>query len=206
MYLLDNSISGIDSLIMLKHLYDGEEYVIKGYPTDATNGSLIDSMYRFGISSKSECKNGSFEFVKYFLTDKMQTSDEILSSWLPVTVSSLDIILDRAVNTYYYLNEEYLAAAESGFIMISEEYGKPDPDTEKFYKSVGSILYRFTENDANRLREFLSDGNIKNKFEAKINEIIWEELDLYFDGGLTAAQAVDYIQSRVSIYINERYK
>ncbi|MDD4774015.1 MAG: hypothetical protein PHZ09_10520 [Eubacteriales bacterium] len=206
LYLLDSNISSVNSLVTLKYIYGGEEYVIKGYPTDVTNGTLIDSMYRFGISSKSECKNGSFEFIKYFLTDKMQTSDEVLQSNLPVTVSALNIILDKAINTYYYLNESYFAAAESGLLMISEENEKPDSETEKFYKSIGSILYRFTEDDANHLRTFLSDGNIRNKYEAKINEIIWEELDIYFDGGLTAAQVADYIQSRVSIYINERYK
>lgn len=45
----------------------------------------------------------------------------------------------------------------------------------------------------------------ENKFNAKINEIIWEELDLYFEGAVTAETAAGYIQNRVTTYINERF-
>lgn len=210
LYLCKNNISGPDSYIPLKYIYGNDKFVIKGFPTDNTSGSMIISSYTFGISNRSECKNGAFEFIKYYLSDKIQTSDELLNSLngtlngrLPVTVSALDILLGKAADTYFYLKEDN--SLETKNLNMIKEYGTYNPELDTFYIKEGFTLYRFTEEDVKWYRDYLTEGKIKNNFDTKINEIIWEELDLYFNGAVTALEAAKFIQNRVSIYINERY-
>lgn len=203
LYLSEISISDLNAFISLKYVYGGDKYVIKGYPTKSTNVSVISSFYMFGISDSSECKNGAFEFLKYYLGDQMQTSDEALNGGLPVTVSALDILLDRAADTYFYVKE--MTLADNVYLAVSSEYGLPDPGLDALYIKEGHTLYRFTEEDAKWLRDYLTESRFENKYDAKIDEIIWEELDLYFEGALTAAEAAKFIQNRVTTYISERY-
>ncbi|MDD4774761.1 MAG: hypothetical protein PHZ09_14360 [Eubacteriales bacterium] len=213
LYLSQNSISGPDSLIYLKYIYGADEFAIKGFPTENTNGSLMISPYTFGISDSSECRNGAFEFLKYYLSDKMQTSDQLLKGGgssggslmggLPVTVSALDIVLDKAAGTYYYLKEDVFL--EKKILGMISEYGTYAPELDALHIKDGFTLYRFTEEDAEWFRNYLTESEFKNKYNAKINEIIWEELDLYFEGAVTAEKAAENIQNRAAIYVNERY-
>ncbi|MHB1153773.1 MAG: hypothetical protein ACYCWE_08830 [Eubacteriales bacterium] len=215
LYLSQNSISGPESFIYLKYIYGADKFAIKGFPTENTNGSLMISNYTFGISASSECRNGAFEFLKYYLSDKMQTSDQLLRGGLngsssgslmgglPVTVSALDIVLDKAAGTYYYLME--MDSYQTKTLGMLTEYGTYDPELDALHIKDGFTLYRFTDEDAKWFRDYLTESKFENKYDAKINEIIWEELDLYFEGAVTAEKAAENIQNRAAIYVNERY-
>ena len=50
---------------------------------------------------------------------------------------------------------------------------------------------------------FIADIRIPSATEAKVREIISEELDAYYAGAKSAADTAEVIQNRVQLYLNE---
>ncbi|MFA7672702.1 MAG: extracellular solute-binding protein [Clostridia bacterium] len=149
-----------------------------GFPTKSESGSVIIPSSRISILAKSKLVDGSWEFIKYFLSEEYQ--DSISNEW-PVRISSYD-----------KLGEAAIKGDTGGIIGIRDGYIKPGYDTSGI-----------TTEDVQYIKELLSSVDSLIKYDTGVTEIINDEIDMYFAGIKTAQETANIIQSRIQIYISE---
>jgi ABC-type glycerol-3-phosphate transport system substrate-binding protein len=187
-YLLEFSFYEVASFINLKNIYGEEDYVIKGYPNQTGNGSVIVNADFFAINNKSPNKAGAWEFIKFYLSDEVQ----LYQSTLPITNSALSYIIDDYLSKYFY--------TVKGNITWIEIHDTPiEPEQRAFYDD-----FSFTEADAVEIKRFLNELSVVPKYDDTVLEIIFEEVLAFFADAITSEQCAKYIQNRVSTYLNER--
>lgn len=67
-------------------------------------------------------------------------------------------------------------------------------------------IKQVSEADAEQFYTLLDSIAILEGLDAPLSEILSEEADAYFAGGCTAEQAAKNIQSRASLYLQEKYQ
>lgn len=169
----------------------GEPVTFKGMPGSNGNGSTFNSSGTLlSITAKSANKDGAWKFVRYFLTDEYQ---------------------DMYANRDSYSFPAKLSALEKKAEAAKEKPYWEDPDTgEKNYYdntywngSESITIGVNTDEDNERMMNFIKSVTATNNYDVKIQDIITEESAPYFSGQKTAAQAAEIIQNRVANYIAE---
>ena len=187
-YLLGFSLLSIQQFIMLKNIYRDDAYTIKGYPNNTGNGSIRGNLGNIAIPEKSAQKEGAWEFLKYVLSDEVQTVQQDL----PVTNSGLSALLDEYLTKHFYT----LKKRQTTSVMITDE---PRDENDEYYEELS-----FTREDADEIIRFLNGLSFSMKFDQTALEIILEEVIDYFGGTRNAKQCAENIQNRVSIYLSEQ--
>lgn len=169
----------------------GEPVTFKGMPGSNGNGSTFNSSGTLlAITAKSANKDGAWQFVRYFLTDEYQDTYANRDSYsFPAKLSALEKKAEAAKEKPYW----------------------EDPDTgEKNYYdntywngSESVTIGVNTDEDNERMINFIKSVTAVNNYDTKIQDIITEESAPYFSGQKTAAQAAEIIQNRVANYIAE---
>jgi len=191
-YFLDNTLRNINSYMRLKFCFNDEDFVLKGFPTANGNGSIIVSDNWLSITETSAVKEGAFEFIKYLLSDKIQTSGNLTMWGLPVTMSALDILIDDMMKSYYYMR------SFNDYTITKEKLS--DNDMMRF----GYKLIEMTERDVLVLKTLLNEIQITNTQDETVLAIIKEETSSFFAGAITAEKCAEYIQNRVQLYLHEQ--
>jgi ABC-type glycerol-3-phosphate transport system substrate-binding protein len=155
-----------------------DEVSLIGFPTQSENGSVIIPSSRISILKKSKLVDGSWEFIKYFLSDEYQ--DNVSNEW-PVKISSYD-----------KLGEAAIKGDTGGIIGYKDGYIGPGYDTSGI-----------TAEDVAYIKEFISSAGSLIRYDTGVTDIINDEIDMYFAGIKTAQETANIIQSRVQIYISE---
>jgi len=180
-YFYDYRIMNVSTLFTMKYYYGEEGYVIKGFPNNTGNGSIIESVTYLSINSKSNHREGAWEFLKFWLSDEMQSYN---SYNLPVTNSALQYIVNKYMNMYWYVvNNELELSIET--LPKYEEYHFEEDDVVKIFNYFNSI-------------------NVTPKYNDTVINIIQEEITQFFADAITAEQCAGYIQNRVQLYLNEQ--
>lgn len=169
----------------------GEEVSIIGFPSKGKNGHTVrtNSTTSYAISAKSNVKEGSWEFIRYYLTDEYQAKVNKMQGMFPVKKSALEILEKESTEKPYWMNEE------TG----EKEYY----DNTVWVDGVDVIIEPLTLEEASEVTKFLTSINLRSKIDPKIMDIITEEANVYFEGQKTAEDVATIIQSRVQIYISE---
>lgn len=156
-----------------------------GFPNDHGKGNVACQYTSMMLSSKSPCKEGAWEFLKYFLMDEYQSS---ITSGLPVKVSALNAAVEKAKKVN----------------MIEDEDGKLIENPNTFWINGAELeLKPITDADAEELLELIYSIDALSSSNVKIEEIINEEAASYYSGQKSAADVAKIIQSRVQIYVDE---
>lgn len=167
--------------------YFGEDITPIGFPSEEGNGSVISANTQYAISATSKNKEGAWEFLKYFLGEEYQNSDQV-SYTLPVLKSVM---------------EERLAEVQE------RPYWEYDDGTKEYYDDTWwindeqFIIEPMTKEEADKLYEFICSVNQPYTYDEDLWNIVSEEVEPYFEGQKTAKEVANIIQSRVQIYINE---
>ncbi len=167
--------------------YFGEDVTPIGFPTEEGNGSVIIGSTQYGISSRCKNMEGAWEFLKYFLSEEYQTSDEVYYT-LPVLRSALETKLEEAQERPYWEWED---------------------GTKEYYDDtwwIGDqeiILDPLTEAEAQELYDFICSVNKPYSYDEDLMNIITEEVAPYFEGHKSAQEVATIIQSRAQVYVNE---
>ena len=191
-YLHEFFIHEVQLLFRMKYYYGEDEYVIKGFPNQVGNGSIIDCHYFISISEKSANKEGALEFIKYWLSDEIQRSLRYMT--LPVTNSALQNMIDEYMSKYCYEAQ----SAPFGLHFHDE----PLPENVISYNNYKE--YHFTEENAAKIVKFFNNIEVTPKYDNTVLSIITEETSAFFSDVITAEQCAKYIQNRVSTYLNEQ--
>ena len=185
----DGYIYNIESYMVDRYGYVGDEIVFMGYPGNGENGPVIMNELAVAIMHNSDHPEGCWEFLREFYLDDYQQS---VDNAFPVSTDALQILAEKAMNpkvyTYTDVNGKQVSEPETGSIFLNDKEIKLPVPTQKDIDFVMDIL-RSLENKAS--------------VDSKITEIINEESGAYFAGQKGAEETADIIQSRVKVYISE---
>ena len=169
----------------------GEPVTFKGMPGSNGNGSTFNSSSTLlAITAKSANKDGAWQFVRYFLTDEYQDMYTGQYSYnFPAKLSAIEKKAEAAKERPYWENEET---------------GEKEYYDNTYWNGSESINIGVnTDEDNERMMDFIKSVTATNNYDTKIQDIITEESAPYFSGQKTAAQAAEIIQNRVANYIAE---
>lgn len=164
----------------------GEEINAIGFPAENRKGSAIDYSLNFAMSSKSENKEGAWEFIKYFLSYDYQKES---AYGFPINKQRFEELKKEAQEPPYYIDEETGEKVE----------------TENIYW-IGDqeiTIPPMTAEEVQKVEDFILSIDQKVVYDENLINIIMEETASYFDGQKSAQEVADIIQSRTKIYINE---
>jgi ABC-type glycerol-3-phosphate transport system substrate-binding protein len=169
-----------------QNYYFGVPVTLIGFPTTNGNGSVLNASKLFAMSAQSGCKEGAWQFIRYFLSDEYQESSRLWS--LPVKESALEKQAESACEQSYYLDEDGNRVEYSSSYWIN---GTEIPDEP------------LTEEEADRYLAFIRSVNHTIFYDESLINIISEEVTAFFQGQKTAAEVAKIIQSRAKIYMAE---
>ncbi len=165
----------------------GEKITLIGYPSgEGSSGSAIVPTMQFAMSAKSKCKEGAWEFLRYFLTDEYQESENVFG--LPLSIKKLDEMAEEATKVPTYTDE-------NGNIVES-------PETY-YVSGIEVPITPMTQEEADALKEQIYSITDVSNYDENLIQIIQEESAAYFGGQKSAEEVSKIIQSRAQIYINE---
>lgn len=168
--------------------YFGEDISYVGFPTsDGSCGSAAYANFTLAIAEEGSFKEEAWEFVKTFIGDEYQDGIE---GGFPIKLSALEKKAEKEMKVETYIDEETGAVVESNnWLWINgQEIEIPRPSNE----------------DCQYIMDLLKQINHRRSYDDDIAVIIQEESAAYFAGEKSAKEVSDIIQSRVSIYVNEK--
>lgn len=164
----------------------GEEVTLVGFPSDNGSGSTLAAQLQICMSSKTKDKEACWEFMKMFLDDSFQESEEM--GYLPMKKSAWKLARERSKEKPYW---------------IDEAGNKNEYDDIYFMGGQEIIVEPATDEKLDRYENMILSVDRTNDVDPKVIEILTEELQGYFEDKVSAESASKRIQSRVQIYLYE---
>lgn len=185
--LMNAYIYRIQDLVYQLHGNLGDEAVFIGFPGVEGNSSIIQpGSYMYAISERSKVKDGAWEFLRYYLTDEYQESDELYS--LPVSKKALEKQAKESTERPYW---------------IDTEGNKVEYDNTYYISGEEIILDPFSQEEADAICDFISSVTRRYYYNDNIINIVNEEAAYYFSGDKSAKEVAGLIQNRVQLYVDE---
>ena len=200
LYLLHLPMNTIEGYVLAKLFYGDDDFSIYGYPSDSGFSSNISCDYTLAITEQSKVKAGAWEFIEFLLSDKIQTSDNIIAANLPVTVSGIEKLLECS-EYYIFLqpsNNSLYTDPRFDLIKSKEVYEDHHP-----YSTDADYHLTLTDSDKKKLMSYFNETEIKSFSDKTIAAIVEEEYYSFINGVISAEEAAKIIQNRVFTYINE---
>ena len=163
----------------------GEPVTMIGYPTGNGDGSAIMPALQMAMSAKSSCKEGAWQFLRYYLTDEYQ---DAIPYGLPLSIKKLDSMGEEAMKKPTYTDE-------NGNEVESEDY--------YYLGGIEIPINPMTKEEVENFKKTLYSFNQVYNYDDNLIQIIEEEAAAFFNGQKSAKDVAAIIQSRVKIYVNE---
>ena len=163
----------------------GEPVTMIGYPTGNGDGSAIMPALQMAMSAKSSCKEGAWQFLRYYLTDEYQ---DAVTYGLPLSIKKLDSMGEESMKKPTYTDE-------NGNEVESEDY--------YYLGGVEIPINPMTKEEVENFKKTLYSFNQVYNYDDNLIQIIEEEAAAFFNGQKSAKDVAAIIQSRVKIYVNE---
>lgn len=151
-------------------------------------------MDMYAVSESSENKELAWDFIKSRISDENFAAMSESGAWwgFPITKSAMKIRLDEDLT--------YDSDSEKGVkICYSDMYD------EKYTVNLGEITQEYIDK-TDDIISMVNKGNLYNMYlpyECSEN-IIYNELRNFMEGGCSAEQCADILQSKVTIYLSEQ--
>ena len=188
--LLQSGLSSVQEYQMLNGLF-GEKVAYIGYPNSERNGNLIHpTMGSIGISSKSQHKDGAWEFIKSIISEEVQ--DGLVSdSWgFPIKKSALDKMFEKDMEAEYYEDENGNMVEQ-----VKTSWG---------YEDFNIDIMAATQEEVDGVKMLITSAQkLYGNADNQLVNIITEEAEPFFKGQKSAADTAGIIQNRIQIYVNE---
>lgn len=179
-------ISSFDYLVQNIKGYFGDDFALVGFPTENGGGSYIDCSTPYVLSAKSSNLDEAWNFIRYYLSEEYQKELQ-KDSRLPVRK---DLFLESAKR----MTERPYWEDENG---VKEYY-----DYETWINGEAVKLDPFTEEQVNRITEYVQSVNTRYYYDREVMKIMEEEMEAFFSGQKSAAEVADIIQRRAQIYVD----
>ena len=175
-----------DDFQKITTLYKGKESFV-GWPGAQSSRCHFGLGSRIAMCSASEHKEAVWEFMRLVLTEEIQLADENAQYSFNTNKKVFDTMLDERCTPEYDSNGKEIpkSAVTIGGTRI-EFYAMTSEQRSEFL----SLIENTTSSDCG------DDGSIF--------EIVMEEANAFFDGKQDAKKTAEAVQSRVTIYMNEK--
>lgn len=191
-----SGISDITDIQYTNWLF-GKDWVVKGWPCNQGTGVKVSFSNSFAISSYSQCPEGAWDFLEYYMTlDWLKEYAALHPDIPPKTYAS---IYGLPLNRLTYEDMLKWSTVQQYY----DDTGEPVP----FYFGEGSIpnFYANSEADVEKIREIVALADGKGiPILSFVSQIIGEEISGYKEGVLSAEQTAEKIQNRVQLYLDEQ--
>lgn len=175
----------------------GEPVTFVGYPTmDGSEGCVLTTNSIFGISVKSQNKDGAWAFIENFLT--RESSSRGWRWGFSTRKSALEESYNEAITVQYQKDE-------NGELILDEN-GEPIPEGGSSSVGWGDWDYTYhqtTQEEADLVMELIKAAKPAALASDEIMTIITEEAEPFFQGQKSVDDVVDIIQRRVQLYMDE---
>nr|MBQ4319272.1 hypothetical protein [Clostridia bacterium] len=185
------------------YLYDGLNYSISGFPTSVGSGIHIETQYDFGITAASANKEAALQFLMllfeseesftYFWKDHQRTSAELFERRLEAYYAPSDLRVD-----YYSIVQNAVVRAGIDNI-IRREF------LDSLINDPNNTIIEVSQEEIDNIVNLMNTAVCAPADDAKVLEILWDELTPFLAGQDTAENVAHRINSRVGIYLAERY-
>ncbi|MBQ8230864.1 MAG: extracellular solute-binding protein [Lachnospiraceae bacterium] len=188
------SFGDVQQYQMYNLMFEDETTSI-GYPTvDGSAGIFLSGSEIYGISAKSECKDGAWRFLESVLSDVDEESD-----WqFPSRTDELEKVFEEAMEPEYQYDEK-------GEIMYDESNGPlQSPKIVWGYDDWEAEIYAATQEEIDEIREMIEIARPYYSGDETIYSMISEDAAAFFEGQKSAEDVAKTIQSRIEIYVSEQ--
>lgn len=167
----------------------GEDITYIGFPNEDKQGSYFVFDSQIGISSKSGVKEKAWEFVRTFMTREYQ-GKHLTVDVLPTRQDCFDMKIHAQMATETF----------------TDEFGNIiEPLNHSWYWGAVELQYApVTQEDVGIFVDLINNTKKVQSNDYEIEDIIFEEAQVYFEGDRKLDETVEIIQKRVETYINEQ--
>ena len=151
-----------------------EEFVVKGYPGADGMPRAYINSPAMSILSTSEVKQGAYEFLEFYLMYVEKTQGEVMREH-----GTFRLTIDR----------DSMEKTKQRLLQTTDFLGTPCTFTERQVDEVLDIIPYV------RRKDYSLDI---------LRNLIWEELEYYFEGKKELEETCRIIQSRAQMYLEER--
>ncbi len=166
-----------------------------GYPTNNGVGSFMVLDSGFAISASCKNKDAAWQFLRSFVTEEGQEN-----VWgIPARLDAYQKQLDKAMEIEYEKDSEgnYRLDAKGERIPVSRG-GFVTEDGREVY------IYSMTQEQADKLWEAVTSCNKLFTYDEEIFDLVAQQAEAYYVGDKSAEEVSRLIQSKMTIYVNER--
>ncbi|MDD6071271.1 MAG: hypothetical protein PUC12_10750 [Clostridiales bacterium] len=181
---------GLGEIQLYKAMFkDGMTFI--GYPNAEKEGSYFTFNSNMGIYSKSEVKEGAWEFIRTFMTKDYQ-GKQVSSGNMQGTPTRKDALELK----------NKIAMATKKF---KDEYGNEhEPEDSSWgWDDLEVKIKPSTQEEVDMYMDLINSTKKVGGWNQEILDIILEESKAYFSGDKNVDETADIIQNRVKTYVNE---
>lgn len=170
------------------HVTFNEEVSFVGIPDASGNGAMLQTNNNCAIMANSENKEVCWKFISQFFDEDYQTSDRFYA--IPALKSAFETRLDETMKNPYYIDSD----------------GKKHEYDDTYYINDEEVkVPNLTQEERDFLEEYILGAECQLvEFSNDITNIIFEEVNVYFEGERSAQETAELIQNRVSILVSEQ--
>lgn len=188
----------LESIQQYIAMFGKEPVTFIGYPTvDGSVGCMLNAGDAYGISGKSQNKEGAWAFVEHYLKES-SSEDFFFRNGLPTRQSELDKMIEEATKEEYVTDENGEPVLdESGAAIVAGGMSSI---------SYGDWEYTFhtpTKEEADMLRELIKVAKPAAGSDSELSNIIMEEAEAFYKGQQSVDNVTKVIQSRAQLYVSE---
>lgn len=186
-FLLEGSVT-LEEIQMNKKIFGGDITFI-GYPNKDKEGSYFSIWNHLGIYSKSNMKDGAWNFIRTFMTKEYQAQNNMYYGGAPTRKDCFDMMIKAKTTTKSYTDE-----FGNEITPVDSTYGYND-----FEAKIGPS----SQEDVDMYKQLIQNTKKIGEDNEFIMQIIQEETKAYFSGDKNLDETVGVIQNRVKTYVNE---
>ncbi|MCM1158589.1 MAG: extracellular solute-binding protein [Bacteroidales bacterium] len=177
----------LEEIQMYEAMYGGKLTFI-GYPNKDKQGSYFQFSQPMGIYSKSEVKDGAWEFIRVFMTKEYQGNNDYMYN-TPVRKDCYDLMVKARMATEPYTDEFGNEVSP-----VNSTYGWDDFEVK---------IKPSTQEEVDKYTALIDNTKKAGSYNDSLMEIVQEEAKAYFAGEKSLDETVGIIQNRIKTYVNE---
>ena len=183
-------VCGIDNvydIAWVDYVYPDHKGEVIGYPTNKSDGSIIEpNSETLAIPKTTKKKERAWDFIKFALEyDSQKLVSE--SSGLPINRDALENLIEECKTPHYNDSGEKIAVTQLGY--EGEDH---------------TPIYVIDEKQGNEVWELVNSVDSFGGIDWKLYQIIFEEVQPFFEGAKNLDDVSDIIQKRISVYVQEK--
>ncbi|WP_284646109.1 ABC transporter substrate-binding protein [Paenibacillus silviterrae] len=177
-----NVLGYMDMYMLPKMSFDGKSAYYDLPSENETRGTMFTTSMPISINSKSANKKEAWEFVKFLLSDEMQSARELNG---------------------FAINKNGAKAQLEGLKTLGAGEGGAGKGLRMNINGKSATVQAATDQDLAAIEKVIGNVKVYAESDPKITAIVTEETAPYFQGKKSAEEVAKVVQNKVSTYLYE---